>query len=332
MTAELPGCGGQLKAVPADFEVEELPAYLPSGEGEHLFLWVEKVGHGTQEVARALAAAVGLKERDVSYAGQKDRQAVTRQLFCFPAKAEAGLSAFAMPGVTVHWAKRHRNKLKTGHLKGNRFRIRLRDVKDAGAARACLEAVRARGFANFFGTQRFGRGGDNADKGFALLRGERLPGAVSRFERRLFLSAAQSLLFNRALAERLAHGTFARALAGDVMKKLTTGGVFVCADPAADQPRVEQFEVSPAGPVFGPRMEQAQGEVAAAEARVLAGADVTLADFSRGGGETEGTRRPYRLPLHGVEVAAEGDDLWLAFELPRGSYATVLLRELLKNG
>ncbi len=331
VTEGIPGCGGSLKAVPEDFEVEEVPAYLPVDEGEHLFLWVEKVGRSTQEVARALASALSLSEREISYAGQKDRQAVTRQLFCVPAKAQERLALFSEQGVTVHCARRHRNKLKTGHLKGNRFRIRLRDVKDAGAARESLAALAAKGLPNFFGAQRFGRHGDNADKGLTLLRGERLPGQLSRFERRLFLSAAQSLLFNRALAQRLREGTFATALLGDVMKKLATGGVFVCADPAADQPRVEAFEVSPAGPIFGPKMEAAQGEVARAEERLLAQVMLVATDFRRGGGEAEGTRRPYRLPLRDVKVEPSGADLWLVFELPKGSYATVVLRELLKT-
>jgi tRNA pseudouridine13 synthase len=332
ITAEFPGCGGQLKAVPEDFEVEEVPAYLPAGEGEHLFLWVEKVGRSSQEVALSLSSALSLSERDISYAGQKDRHAVTRQLFCVPAKAEDRLGLFAESGVKILWAKRHRNKLKTGHLKGNRFRIRLRDVRDVSAARATLGALAARGFPNFFGAQRFGRHGDNAEKGLTLLRGERLPGTVGRYERRMFLSAAQSLLFNRALAARLREGTFATALKGDVMKKLETGGVFTCTDPAADQPRVERFEVSPAGPIFGPKMEEAEGEVAQAEEKLLAHAMLVPADLLRGRGETEGTRRPYRLPLREVAIEPLGADLVLSFDLPRGSYATVLLRELLKLG
>ncbi|MGQ0505581.1 MAG: tRNA pseudouridine(13) synthase TruD, partial [Myxococcaceae bacterium] len=269
VTDGLPGCGGQLKAVPEDFEVEELPAYEPNGEGEHLFLWVQKNGRSTPEVAKALAAALGIGERDVSYAGLKDRQAVTRQYFSVPAKAEAQLNLVSDSRFQVLFAKRHRNKLKTGHLRGNRFRIRLRDVKDADAARATVSALEKSGLPNFFGTQRFGRYGDNGEKGLAMLRGERLSTTPSRFDRKMYLSAAQSQLFNQALAARIREGNFAKALLGDVMKKLETGGIFVCTEVAADQPRVEQFEISPAGPLFGPKMEEAGGAVAETEAALL---------------------------------------------------------------
>jgi tRNA pseudouridine13 synthase len=331
LTADLPGCGGELRSVPEDFEVEELPAYPPGGEGEHLFLWVEKRGRDTPSVARALAGALGLTPREVSYAGLKDRHALTRQLFCVPARVEAKLASFSAPGVSVLWTRRHANKLRTGHLKGNRFRIRIRGVSDPQAARAAFERIERQGLPNFFGEQRFGARGDNADLGKRLLRGERLPRRPDRFERKLLLSAYQSLLFNRALALRLRAGTLARALPGDVMRKQETGGLFVCESPEVDQPRVDGFEISPAGPLFGPKMIRAQGEVAAGEAELLRAEGMELTDFERGGEETEGGRRPYRVPLAVGELREEGTDLWIGFELPRGSYATVVLRELLKQ-
>ncbi len=327
-TADLPGCGGVWKAVPEDFEVEEVPAYPPSGEGEHLFLWVEKRGRATPEVASALAHHFAVPERDVSYAGLKDRQAVTRQLFCLPAKAEPLAASFLDPDVRLLWWRRHKNKLKTGHLSGNRFVVRLRGVRDFAAAAAVLTRLAARGVPNAFGDQRFGAADDNAGFGKLLLQGRKLPRAPDRFRRRLFLSAYQSLLFNRLLAARLSAGTWDRALAGDVLKKHDTGGEFVCADPAVDQPRVERFEVSPAGPMFGPKMTAAAGEVAAAEGALLSAEGLKLEVFERGRGETEGARRPYRVPLGQVEQVREGEDLKLAFSLPRGSYATVVLREL----
>jgi len=333
-TAELPGCGGEFKSEPEDFEVEELPAYLPSGTGEHLFLWVEKRGHDTPWVARELSRALGIPEREVSYAGLKDRRAITRQLFCVPSKVEPRLSAFSQPDVRVLWAKRHGNKLRTGHLTGNRFRIRIRGVREVSAARAIVERLSAQGLPNYFGEQRFGVRGDNAELGKKLLLGERLPRRPDRFERKLFLSAFQSHLFNRALAERITEGTFDRALEGDVLRKRDTGGLFVCESPQMDQPRVDAFAVSPAGPLFGPKMVPAQGEVALREQALLAAEGVTASDFERGGGETEGGRRPYRIPLAvALEVAEAGggEDLWLSFELPKGSYATGVLRELLKG-
>ncbi|MBU8898382.1 tRNA pseudouridine(13) synthase TruD [Corallococcus sp. M34] len=332
LTADVPGCGGGFKLAPEDFEVEELPAYLPSGEGTHLYLWVEKRGRDTREVVRGLSQALGVREDDVGVAGMKDRQAVTRQWLSVPAIAEPRLGEFSLEGVRVLEARRHGNKLRTGHLRGNRFRLRVRDVKDLDAARETFARLSSQGVPNYFGEQRFGRAGDNADQGKLLILGQRLPKRPDRFQRKLFLSAFQSRLFNRALVLRLLAGTFATALRGDVLRKEETGGLFVCEAPEVDGPRVASFEVSPAGPLFGPKMTAAQGEVAEWEARLLAEEGVTASDFQRGGGETEGSRRPYRVRLGSPVLTPEGADMWLTFELPRGSYATEVLHELLKDG
>jgi tRNA pseudouridine13 synthase len=332
LTADVPGCGGAFKLVPEDFEVEEVPAYQPSGEGEHLYLWVEKRGRDTREVVRALCAVLGVDEGDVGVAGMKDRQAITRQLLSVPAKAEARLGDFSLEGVSVLWSKRHGNKLRTGHLKGNRFRLRLRGVKDVGAARESFARLGARGVPNYFGEQRFGREGDNADFGRLLVLGQRLPRRPDKFQRKLYLSAFQSRLFNRALVDRLLAGTFDTALLGDVLRKEETGGLFVCEAPEVDGPRVASWEVSPAGPLFGPRMTASAHAVAEAEAKLLADEGVTLEDFRRGGDETQGGRRPYRVRLTSPSLEVDGEDLVLAFELPKGSYATEVLRELMKDG
>ncbi len=337
--------GGQLQAQPDDFQVEELPAYEACGEGEHLFVRIEKTGLSTPEVARRLANQLGIAKRDVSYAGLKDRQSRARQLFCVPSRVEANLAQLEIPQVRILEWKRHRNKLRTGHLAGNRFRIRVCNVADAAAGRAVLDRLRTHGLPNYFGPQRFGVARQNAPAGKALLRGEavqadaegtlaprakpRPTGRIDRFLRKLYLSAYQSLLFNRALASRIGQGTFARALPGEVMRRLDSGGLFVCEDAQADQARLERFEISPAGPLFGPKMMLARGEVARAEEELLAAEGISLEDFRRGGGETEGGRRAYRLPLPLVEMSAAGADVWLEFELPKGSYATALLRELM---
>lgn len=331
LTSEWPGCGGRARVEPEDFVVEEVPAYAPSGAGEHLYLWIEKRAVDTPKVVRALSAALGVPEREIGYAGLKDRWAVTRQLFSVPARVEEKVSGFALEGAQVLWTKRHGNKLRSGHLRGNRFTLRLRGVQEAGAARASFEHLASEGLPNFFGPQRFGARGDNAENGFLLLRGQRLPVRPERFQRKLYLSAAQSLLFNEALAARLKDGTWARALEGDVLRKLDSGGAFVCEDPAVDQPRVDRFEVSPAGPMFGPKLLAARGAVAEAEAALLKAHGLTASDFLRGGDETQGARRPYRIRLETPAFEAEGEDVVIAFTLPAGSYATVVLRELLKE-
>lgn len=332
LTEEVPGCGGAFKLVPEDFEVEEVPAYAPSGEGEHLYLWVEKRGRDTREVVRALASALGVDEGEVGVAGMKDRHAVTRQLLSVPARAEARLEGFALEGVRVLWTRRHGNKLRTGHLRGNRFRLRVRGVRDVGAARETFARLSARGVPNYFGEQRFGREGDNADLGKLLVLGQRLPKRPDKFQRKLYLSAFQSRLFNRALAERLRAGTFDVPLLGDVLRKEDSGGLFVCEAPEVDGPRAAAFEVSPAGPLFGPKMTAAAHGVAEAEARLLVEEGVTLDDFRRGGDETQGGRRSYRVLLGEPSLEVDGEDLVLSFGLTRGAYATEVLHELLKDG
>jgi tRNA pseudouridine13 synthase len=227
------------------------------------------------------------------------------------------------------WWKRHRNKLKSGHLDGNRFRIKLSGLKDAGAARVVLERLGQQGLPNYFGAQRFGASGTNAARGKAIL----LKGGKARrhdFERKLLLSAYQSELFNRVLARRLEGGLLGTAREGDVLKKHETGGEFVCVEPAVDQPRVALFEVSPTGPIFGPEMRAAEGEVGRDEARVLEEEGLAPGAFAGGGDETRGTRRFLRIPLGPVSFEATGGEAWLGFSLPAGSYATVLLAELLK--
>jgi len=219
-------------------------------------------------------------------------------------------------------------------VRANRFAIAVRGG-DSGRARAAAAALAEGGLPNFFGPQRFGKDGRNAAVGRALLRGERTPeagrAARDRFLRRLSLSAYQSLLFNRWLAERIADGLFARALAGDAMKKLDSGGVFTCEDPAVDQPRVERFEISPAGPMFGHSLPSLAGEAGEREARILAQDGLTAADLVRGGGETEGTRRAARIPV-AVELEDVDGGYRASFDLPRGSYATVVMGELTKSG
>ncbi len=333
ITADLPGSGGRLKATPEDFRVDEVPAYPPSGSGPHLYLHVEKRGRTTRDVLRTLSAALGVAEREAGFAGLQDKDAVTTQWLSFPCPGDPDPAALAAEGLRVLEASRHANKLRTGHLRGNRFSIAVRGG-DAARARACAAALSARGLANFFGAQRFGAEGDNAEVGKVLLTG-RLDSphvrraARDRFLRRLCISAYQSLLFNRWLAERIADGLFGRALAGDAMKKLDSGGVFECLDPAADQARLERFEISPAGPIFGHKLRLASGEPGAREQRVLASEGLTLAAFARGGGEAEGTRRAARLPV-AVEIEPLEDGYRARFELPKGAYATVVMGELVK--
>lgn len=337
ITQDLPGTGGGTKVVPEDFEVEELPAYLPAGDGEHLYLWVEKRGLNTAEVARLIARATNTRERDVGYAGQKDRHAVTRQWMSVNTKLDS--VALDDDRVRVLETRRHRNRLKVGHLRGNRFRVVLRGVgANAEAnARAVLARLEAEGLPNFYGLQRFGRAGDNAVLGAAILGLTDHPQAgrarADRHLRRLALSALQSELFNRCLTARLEESLFDTPILGDVLRKRASGGHFNCEEPDVDAPRVASGELDITGPMPGPRERPAaQHEALERENAVLTQAGVSRADFAKAGAEAEGARRPYRVPVTGVEVSALASDaLSLSFELPSGAYATRLLAEVTRG-
>lgn len=335
VTADLPGIGGSVRATPEDFEVEELPAYLPCGQGTHLFLWVEKRGRTTRELAHELARALRVPERDIGVAGQKDRHALTRQYLSVPNIAPEKAQGLTGEGWRVLDAALHGNKLKTGHLQGNRFKIRIQGVAPGAArtANAVAEALRVRGLANLYGPQRFGRGGSNLPLGRGLVTGgagaDLAQARRDRFLKRMAVSAYQAWLFNRVLAERLRDGLFATAVPGDLMKKAETGGLFRCEDAAADAPRVARFEISPTGPIFGHRMMEPAGEALERERRVLQGEGLTLQSFKPLKGDAEGARRPLRLPAD-IEVRDEGESVVVAFALPKGSFATAVLREIQK--
>ncbi len=340
VTAALPGIGGRLKAQDDDFVVDEVPAYPPSGEGAHIMVRIEKRGLNTGDAVRRLARALDLRERDIGVAGMKDRHAVTTQWLSLPPPCDPDrAAAFADDQVRVLEAHRHGHKLRTGHLRGNRFRLRVRDVGSDAApkAKAILDALAAApGAPNWYGEQRFGRDGDNATHGRAIVLGETplRRGPDERLQR-LMVSALQSELFNAWLVARLAAGTFRAAVTGDVMHK-RGGGLFDCTDASVDGPRVAAGEIVPTGPMFGTSMRApaADSPEAAIEAEILAAAGLSLTDFARVARMAEGTRRDAAVAVDAVDVAVDPDDatsLLVSFGLPSGAYATVIMRELQKT-
>jgi tRNA pseudouridine13 synthase len=338
LTADLPGIGGVLKQRVEDFEVEEIPAYLPEGQGEFLYLWVEKRGLSAEQMTSHLARALGIAHQDVGTAGLKDRQAVTRQQVSVPIRCAPLVASLNQPGLTVLKTAPHGNKLRSGHLKGNRFAVLLRDVQPdaAGGAEPIRERITRLGFPNYYGEQRFGRENETLRLGFDLLAGRTHPGRIPRARRkfllRLALSAAQSELFNQALVRRLQDGLLHRVLPGDVMQVVASGGKFVVEDAGREQARFDAHEIVTTGPMFGPKMTQPQGEVAEREASLLREANVEPSAFREFGKLTSGTRRPYLVWPDDLTVAAESDGLRFRFTLPSGTYATVLLREFMKSG
>jgi len=322
---------------PETFVVEEIAAYEPAGAGEHTFLWIEKRGLTTMDAVRRLARLLGVDARDVGYAGLKDRSAVTRQWVSIPRVDPERARLIAEPDLAVLQASRHGNKLRTGHLRGNRFEIVVvLAASDEAALRARLESLAAGGVPNRFGEQRFGAAGDNAAVGLAILRGERRE--RDHRLRKLLLSAAQSAVFNRALELRAAGG-LRSVLAGDVLQKVASGGLFITEDVAVDQARVDAGELAITGPMPGGReKEPPPGTPArAVEDQALADVGATREDFERAGRDLPGARRPFLVPLtlgdppvqpDPAPVGPEEVALRLRFSLPAGSYATVVVAAL----
>jgi tRNA pseudouridine13 synthase len=290
---------------------------------------------------RSLASALGVSDRDVGTAGLKDRDAVARQYLSFPPPVTpAALLEVHVPGVRVVSAVPHPHKLRTGHLRGNRFALVVRRLElPAGEAAARAQAILARlaeppGSPNWFGEQRFGAAGDNATAGRALLRaGGRDRRGPGPRERRLLVSAYQASLFNRYLRRRVADGAYRRVVAGDLLA-LRRGGLFATIDPATDQVRLDSGELAVTGPIFGHKMRApAEGTEAAARERDLLGEEeIAAADFRRLGKLAPGTRRPLSIALDDVAVEALGPDaIRVHMALPSGAYATAVMREIMKT-
>lgn len=332
-TADLPGAGGRIGPEPEDFQVDEVGAFAPSGGGEHLWVRVQKRGLNTEDAIRAVARAAGVRERDVGSAGMKDRHAVTTQWLSLVTTSDP--AGWQLPeGVSVLESTRHDKKLRTGQLAGNRFRVRLTEVPAGGAERAAAicERLRAAGLANYFGSQRFGRGGENLARALDWLRGGAvLRGKRGRFYQKLHPSVIQSEIFDRYLTARAELG-LGRLLAGEVVRLDGSGSVFVVEEPERELPRLRSGDIHLTGPMIGQKTRAARGEPLELEQRITAelGLDETL--LSLLARHAPGTRRDLVVPLAELELRPRGaDQLELAFFLPAGSYATQLVRELTRG-
>lgn len=319
----------RIRTTPEDFFVEELPAFDASGAGEHLLLTVEKRGMNTAFAAKRIATWAGVDESAIGQAGMKDRHAVTRQRFTvwLPKKVAPDLDALQSEDLRVLDHAWHARKLPRGALAGNRFVLVLREVEgERDAIDARLQAIAARGVPNYFGEQRFGRGGNNVPQAVAMFAGRR----VKREERSMLLSAARSELFNRVLAARVEADNWNAALDGDVWMLDGSRSVF---GPEAFtdelRSRLDAFDIHPTGPLWG-EGELRSSEIARdVELAAMAGDTATRL---RNGLERAGLKQERRaLRLQPQALAWRWLDdgaLELRFDLPPGCYATTVLREL----
>jgi len=320
---EPPG-SARLRQYAADFQVTELLGFDPSGDGEHDLLYVEKTGLNTSDVARDLARHADSAPGSIGYAGLKDRQAVTRQWFSVqrPPRRTVDWGAYARDGVHILDIARHRRKLKRGAHRGNHFRLVLRDVL---ADPACLErqltSVRNQGVPNYFGEQRFGRGAGNLELARQLFAGRRLP----RERRSLALSAARSLIFNEVLAARVVDGSWNRLRPGDIANLDGSESIFAVDDvDAALNGRVNSFDVHPTGPMWGrPRPmpgPEFEASIAARHEDLATGLEQWV----------DASRRSLRLPVRDLAWQPAEGNLVLTFTLPRGAFATAVVREVVR--
>lgn len=324
---DVPGTGGEIRAQLDDFVVDEIPAYLPDGEGQHAYALVEKRGLTSNELVIALKRR-GVPQRDVGIAGLKDKFAVTSQWISVPVQHEKRLESLdEEEGVKVLEMSRHRNKLGTGHLHGNKFSILVRNPQGdwQQALTALTERLSTIGVPNYFGPQRFGRFNTNVVDGLRLVRGGRVPGN-KRFHR-LLISALQSHLFNWLLKSRIEAGLYQSVIAGDMAKKHDTGGVFLVEDGDEESPRALRLEISATLPLFGERVKPSEGKVGEMESAVLERFGMTREDFR----SVSGDRRISRLVPDGLSAEAKDDGFLLRFSLPKGAFATAVLREIMKT-
>jgi tRNA pseudouridine13 synthase len=321
----------RIRSVPDDFQVDELPAFEPSGSGEHLLLQVEKRGMTTAYAAGRIADWAGVVPLAIGYAGLKDRHAVTRQRFSvhFPKRSSPDVATLESDDLRVLDATWHSRKLPRGALAGNRFRLLLRDVVprqgvDRSTIDERLRQIAAHGVPNYFGEQRFGRGGDNVEQARRMFAGARM----RREQRGILLSAVRSDLFNRVLAARVAAGCWSSGIDGEVWMLEGSHSVFG-PEPLTEElaGRAARQDIHPTGPLWGRGELRSAGRCREIEQAALAGSN-DLRDGLEGAGLKQ-ERRALRVAIAALGWEWQADDrLLLEFELPPGAYATTVMREL----
>ena len=320
----------KFKAEPEDFVVEEVLGFEPSGDGEHCLVWVEKRDVDSNDAGARLADAVGIRRRLVSHCGLKDRHAVTRQWFSLhlPGQESPNAAALESEGLRVLRVTRNLRKLRRGTHVGNRFTIRLRDPDfDGEKAATRWRAIEERGAPNFFGHQRFGIGGRNIEKAMAMFRGDFVP--RDRLLRGILISAARSFLFNAVVAARIADGTWDSPMPGEVYGFPDNRSLILPERQRGDElSRFESGTLEITAPLYGQGESQSVEQLREVEQQLLESYSEVKTGLDSFGLKQE--RRVMRVrPMNShMEVLTNGD-IQLSFELPKGTYATALLREML---
>ncbi len=323
-----PKSSAVIRTCPEDFQVIENLGFEPEGAGEHVFIYLRKIGENTDWVARQLANFAQVSPRDVSYAGKKDRHAVTEQWFCvkFPIKRNLNWKLFGGDTIQVLNAVRHPRKLRLGTLQGNRFRLQLRQVSDMADLQQRLEKVKETGVPNYFGPQRFGHQFSNLTNGIALLKGEIQE--RQRNKKGIYISAVRSWLFNQLLSTRIETGLWHSSLVGDAFMLSGSQSCFVEEEVTTElQGRLDRGEINLTGPMWGKGELLPQADAAGWEQTQAAHWQEITALLETLSLKQE--RRSLRLQPKGLKLDIVNEQqCWVEFELTSGAFATSVLREL----
>ncbi len=323
-----PSGTGKIRSIAQDFIVKENLSFEPSGAGEHAFLHIQKQGENTEYIARQLSRFANVRQRDVSYAGLKDRYALTAQWFSvwLPGKADPDWAQFDSDSIKVLHAVRHARKLKRGVLSGNSFKLVIRDWQgDRTKTVRQLELIKAKGIANYFGSQRFGNEGQNVNKALALFDGAK----VGREQRSIYLSAARSYLFNLILADRVAQNNWNQSLTGDSYQFDLSHSCFQSDQPDADIiRRLADKDIHPTGVLWGRGDADVSADALAIEQAVIQAHQALAQGLIANAVDRD--RRALRVNVQDLYWQFIDDiTLELGFTLAAGSYATSVLREII---
>ncbi|WP_340677032.1 tRNA pseudouridine(13) synthase TruD [Paraglaciecola sp.] len=326
-----PKATGQLKVEMADFQVTEKLGYEPIGQGEHIYLWVRKAGLNTAYLAEQIAKFARVSARDVTYAGRKDKYAITEQWFSVhkPGKAEYDWSTLNVEGVEILKAIRHDKKLRTGVLKGNHFCITIRNLLHTSEIASRLARVAEQGVPNYYGAQRFGDSRYDARGGNLVLAEKMLGGEEirNRNKRSMAISALRSWLFNEFVSRRIEDGLFSQAMAGDVMV-LAGSASFFCAEQVDETiiQRLKNRDIQLSVPLWGQGNLASQVTAFSYENNIAGAYPVVTTALEKLGLKQE--RRTIRLLPENMSWLMTEDKLELNFDLPAGAFATSVIREI----
>ncbi|WP_314878708.1 tRNA pseudouridine(13) synthase TruD [Haemophilus parahaemolyticus] len=322
-----PQQAGRLKAEFADFIVREELGYPLAGEGEFVAVKVRKTNANTLFVGEQLAKFVGISVKNMSYAGLKDRHAVTEQWFCLhlAGKETPDFSAFECEGVEILEVTRHNRKIHTGALEGNYFELLLRDVEKTDELKQRLNQLQAVGFPNYFTEQRFGRDGHNLTQAQRWASGE--ISVKDRKKRSFYLSAARSEVFNLVVSQRIADQQMQTVLLGDYLQLAGSNSFFEVKveDLVQSQQRLDENDVLLTAPLIGENSLEQKGNER--EKAIVAQHENLISLMKKE--RMNAARRAILCKPQDLHWQFEPEGLRLIFFLNSGSYATGLVRELI---